>query len=74
MGNFLRAFGMLPDTVEELPTDIVYYNMACSYCHKKITKKSPYLFTIHGIGKHNNRKLCANCLKKSNILNIESIL
>ena len=71
MGNFLKAFGMSPNSVEESPTDKVYYNMACGYCHKKITKKSPYMFTIHGIGKHNNRILCANCLQKSNILNIE---
>ena len=73
MGNFLKAFGISPDSVDESPANIKYYDMACSYCHRKITNKSPYVYVIQGIGKHNNRKLCANCLQKSNILDIESI-
>ena len=62
MGNFLETLNIF--SKEESISDNACYNISCCNCHKKITKKNPYMFTLQGTGKYNNKIFCSNCLKK----------
>jgi len=41
-----------------------YSKFKCNFCHKtfSLTENSPYYFQIHGLGKHDQKKMCQNCL------------
>ena len=39
------------------------YINTCNYCKLKVDLTEDYIFTITGAGKHNERKICFNCMK-----------
>jgi len=53
MGNFLTRF-CIPE----------YYYKQCDFCYKKISNKTPYMFDIHGLGKHDGKTICTHCLQE----------
>ena len=40
------------------------YALKCNFCNSKIKNNNPYIFHIHGLGKHNGKYICEKCLKK----------
>ena len=68
MGNSIKHLNMSSSFIDKTILDKENCNISCYNCHKRITKKNPYIFTLHGNGKYNNKIFCSDCLIKYKIL------